>query len=447
MLERNVSLEPIERADIVTEIDSRSSLERSTRHPIGRSCAQPGGGLPSWIVVVIAASGGLVVANLYYAQPLLHAISIAFDSPPSSTGLLITATQFGFAAGLVMLVPLGDLLERRRMILILLLLSSIALSVSALAPSLTVLELSAIAVGTTSVVAQVLVSFVATVATEQHRGRMVGQTMSGLLLGIVLARTVSGALAQLAGWRSIYWAAAGAMLVMSLLLARVLPRLQPQLQLGYGTLLHSVAVLFKQEPVLRRRSFYGATSFAAFSVLWTNLAFLLSKAPYHYDTVEIGLFGLAGATGATCASLAGRLTDRGHARVTTIVFLSASTGAFLLLLWGRELLIPLIVGIVLLDLGVWGAQVTNQSLIYRLRPQAQSRITTIYMTSYFIGGAIGSAASTAVYSAAGWRAACMLGMFFGLIAIAFWATELRRLGNYYELLTPKSKPRRVQRSL
>jgi len=420
--------------------------ESKNDHP-KNNYAQPGAGLPNWVVIVIAASGGLVVANLYYAQPLLHAIATQFHTTPTSAGLLVTATQLGFAIGLMLLVPLGDLVERRRMVLTLLLLSSISLIISGISPSLMVLELSAVAVGTTSVVAQVLVSFVATVATEKSRGAMVGRTMSGLLLGIVLARTISGALAQLAGWRSIYWVAAAAMLAMVLLLARTLPHLTPQLKVGYGRLLHSVGSLLREEPILRRRSFYGATSFAAFSVLWTNLAFLLSKPPYRYSTVEIGLFGLAGATGATCASIAGRLTDQGHARLTSVVFFAASTGAFGLLIWGKELLIPLIAGIILLDLGVWGAQVTNQSLIYRLRPQAQSRVTTIYMTSYFIGGAVGSASSAALYDSFGWDAACLLGAFFGLVAIAFWATEHRRLGNYYGRLTPKHRHHRIEQPI
>lgn len=403
------------------------------------SYAKPGAGLPNWIVVIIAAAGGLVVANLYYVQPLLHAISIDFRTTPAAAGLLVTTSQLGFAAGLMLLVPLGDLVERRRMVLALLVLSAVALAAFAMSPSLILLEMLAVAIGATSVVAQVLVSFVATVSTEENRGAMVGRTMSGLLLGIVLARTISGALAQVAGWRSIYWTAAAAMLAMALLLGYVLPRLQPQFKHGYRRLLHSVVALFLEEPVLRRRSLYGATSFAAFSVLWTNLAFLLSGAPYHYDTIEIGMFGLAGATGALCASVAGKLTDQGHARIASIVFFSTTTLAFGLLALGGTSLLALLAGIILVDLGVWGAQVSNQSLIYRLRPHAQSRITTIYMTSYFIGGAIGSATSAILYTKEGWIATCVLGAAFGLIAIIFWLAERHSLGDYYSQLTPVHK--------
>ncbi|MHB8263787.1 MAG: MFS transporter [Acidimicrobiales bacterium] len=471
------------------DMETRQS---SKRHIFFRnvSYAKPGAGLSNWLVVTIAAAGGLVVANLYYVQPLLHAISVEFNTTPAAAGLLVTTTQAGFAAGLLLLVPLGDLVERRRMIIVLLVLSAAALAAFAISPSLILLVMLAVAIGTTSVVAQVLVSFVATVSTEKSRGAMVGWTMSGLLLGIVLARTISGALAQVAGWRSIYWAAAVAMLALALILGHVLPRLQPQFKLrgsadrraglatpqgshcgvvvvshgfppppctarlderlpspaclsaeplGYRQLLHSVVVLFIEEPVLRRRSLYGATSFAAFSVLWTNLAFLLSGAPYHYNTIEIGLFGLAGATGALCASVAGKLTDRGHARIASITFFAATTLAFGLLALGRTSLIALVAGVILVDLGVWGAQVSNQSLIYRLRPHAQSRITTIYMTSYFIGGAIGSATSAILYAKEGWIATCALGSAFGLIAIVFWLLERHHLGDYYAKLTPVQK--------
>ncbi len=401
--------------------------------------AQHGAGLPNWLVIIIAAAGGLTVANVYYVQPLLHDIAVEFHTTSATAGMLVTATQFGFAIGILLLLPLGDLVERKRMIILLLVLSSVTLAVFSLSPSLAPLEMIAVGIGATSVVAQVLVSFVATVSTVHNRGAMVGRTMSGLLLGIVLARTVSGALAQAAGWRSVYWIAAVAMLIMALLLWSVLPRLRPQLDIGYHRLLHSVFVIFREEPILRRRSLYGAVSFAAFSVLWTNLAFLLSGAPYHYDTIEIGLFGLAGAAGSTCASIAGKLTDNGHGRMASVVFFSFTTLAFALLALPLTSLVPLLAGIILLDLGVWGAQVSNQSLIYRLRHHAEGRVTAIYMASYFIGGTIGSAASAVLYEKEGWLADCALGAFFGLIAIIFWLTETRRLGDYYSRLTPVRK--------
>ncbi len=400
------------------------------------SYVNPNDGLPGWLVIMIAAVGGLAVANLYYVQPLLHAISVEFKTTTAVAGLLVTMNQIGFAGGLLLLVPVGDLVERRRMILVFLLLSSAALAAFAISPNLNLLEIFAVTIGVTSITAQILVSFVATVSTEQSRGAMVGRTMSGLLLGIVLARTASGALAQVAGWRSIYWTASAAMLAMSLLLGYVLPRLRPQITIGYHRLLHSVMVLFLEEPILRWRSLYGAVSFAAFNVLWTNLAFLLSGSPYHYNTVEIGLFGLAGAAGSLCASIAGKLTDRGYARIASIIFFSTTTLSFGLLALGKTSLLLLLAGIILLDLGVWGAQVSNQSLIYRLRPNAQSRITTVYMTSYFIGGAVGSSSSALLYAKEGWDATCALGAAFGFVAIVFWLSEHRRLGNYYARLTP-----------
>jgi predicted MFS family arabinose efflux permease len=427
------------------DIDDEELIQESNKSPkrkiSSRNVAyvEHGAGLSNWLVAIIAVATGLTAANVYYVQPLLHDIAVEFKTTTAAAGMLVTATQFGFAVGILLLLPLGDLVERKRMIILLLILSSAVLAVSGVSPSLGPLEMIAIAIGTTSVVAQVLVSFVATVSTVQNRGAMVGRTMSGLLLGIVLARTASGALAQVAGWRSVYWIAAIAMLAMALLLGSVLPRLRPQLDIGYRRLLHSVVVIFREEPVLRRRSLYGAVSFAAFSVLWTNLAFLLSGAPYHYNTMEIGLFGLAGATGAACASIAGKLTDKGHARISSVTFFSSTTLAFALLALGRASLVPLLAGIILLDLGVWGTHVSNQSLIYRLRHHAEGRITAIYMTSYFVGGTVGSAASALLYAKEGWLADCALGAAFGLIAIIFWLTEIRRLGDYYSRLTPVKK--------
>lgn len=382
--------------------------------------------LPRRLVLVFAVACGLVVANLYYAQPVLDTIAREFHSSVGTVGLIVTLTQIGYAAGLLFVVPLGDLLNRRRLVITVLTGTALALAAAALSSSIAALAAISLAIGVTSVVVQVLIPFAAALAPDAERGRVVGMVMSGLLLGVLLARTFSGLVAQVAGWRAIYWLAAMLMLVLIGVLWRELPR-DPQhsVTLSYGQLLRSVGRLVVEEPVLRRRSIYGALCFAAFSVLWTTIAFLLAQPPYRYGEATIGLFGLAGAAGALCASFAGRLADRGWARITTGTFIFLALVSFGLLALGGHLLILLILGVVVLDLGIQGTQVTNQSEIYRLRPEARSRITTAYMVAYFVGGSIGSATAALVYDQSGWLGACLLGAAYIVIAFLLWLTEFR----------------------
>lgn len=377
------------------------------------------------LVFVFAVATGMVVANLYYAQPLLAAIARQFHASAAQVGLIVTLTQAGYALGLLLVVPLGDLLDRRRLIVTVLVATAISLAVAALAPSLVVLVVAALAIGLTSCVAQVMVPFAASLATDAQRGRVVGRVMSGLLIGVLLARTVSGLISQVTSWRIVYGAAALFMLALIAVLWHELPRARVTASLSYGRLLRSVATIAAEEPVLRRRAAYGALTFAAFSVLWTSIAFLLSRPPYGFGEAVIGLFGLVGVAGATAASFAGSLADRGLARIATGAFLLLTLLSFALIAIGAHSLLALIAGIVLLDLGAQGTQVTNQSEIYRLRPEARSRITTAYMVCYFIGGAVGSAAAATLYSLAGWMAVALLGAGFMLAAMALWLTELR----------------------
>ena len=369
------------------------------------------------LTVLLAVACGLVVANLYYAQPLLHVLATSFGTSSSTAASIVTATQLGYAAGLLLLVPLGDLTERRRLVTGLLLVVALALLGSAAATGVVLFEIAAVAVGVTSVVAQILVPLAADLARPARRGRVVGAVMSGLLLGILLARTASGLLEAVVGWRGVYLLAAVAMVVLSVVLLVTLPRSVPNAVGGYGSLLRSTIALFRGEVVLRRRAAFGALGFAAFSVLWTTLAFLLSGPPYRYSSAVIGLFGLAGAAGAVCASFAGRLADRGFARRATAMFALAVLVAFILIALGRQSLAALLAGIVVLDIGVQGMQITNQSLIYRLRGDARSRINSAYMTCYFLGGSAGSAAAGAAYQLGGWRGVCLLGGVLGLAMV------------------------------
>jgi predicted MFS family arabinose efflux permease len=375
------------------------------------------------LVLLLAVASGATVANLYYAQPLLDVIARDLGVGSTAAGLLVTASQIGYAAGLVLLVPLGDLLDRRHMVSWMLLVTAAALGVAAVAPSFAVLALAIGVIGVTSVVAQVLVPLASTLAPEHERGQVVGNVMSGLLLGILLARTASGLIAELGGWRLVYVIAAVLMLALAVVLARALPETPPATDLSYRALLRSVGALVRDEPALRRRMAYGALGMASFSVLWTAVAFLLSKAPYDYSEGTIGLFGLAGLVGAGAAQGAGRLADRGHTQAATGTFLATIALSWGLLALGRTSLAALIAGVILLDLGIQGQHILNQSTVYQLRSDARSRVTTAYMSCNFLFGAAGSAAASVAWSAGGWGAVSGLGLGLAAVGLVLWALE------------------------
>jgi predicted MFS family arabinose efflux permease len=369
-------------------------------------------------VAVIAVATGAVVANLYYAQPVLHEVAHDFHSGPGPASLIITGTQIGYAAGLLLVVPLGDLFARRILVVRIFGVAVVALLGCALAPSLLIFGLASFAVGCASVAGQVMIPFAADLAPPERRGRVVARIMTGLLLGILMARTVSGLVAQWAGWRAIYWLSAALMVLFALILWRALPDESPRPRQSYGRLVGSSLRLLVDEPVLRRRAWHGACGFACFSVLWTTIAFLLSGSPYHYSEAVIGLFGLVGAAGVLAANLAGKLADADRHMASTVVAGILLTGSFGVLWFGRTALTALLVGIIVLDIGTQGMQITNQAIIYALRPDARSRINSAYMVCYFVGGALGSLAAGSAYAARGWSGVCLLGAGLGLLSCA-----------------------------
>jgi predicted MFS family arabinose efflux permease len=379
--------------------------------------------LSSRLVLLLAVACGAAVANLYYAQPLLSTIARDFGTSDGTAGLLVTASQVGYAIGLVLLVPLGDLLERRRLITGVLVVTALALAATAAAPSFDLLAAALLVVGVTSVVAQILVPLASTLAGESERGRVVGKVMSGLLIGILVARTASGLLAELGGWRLVFGVSAGLMIVLTIVLRASLPEVRPTTDLSYPALLRSVARLVVEQPTLRVRMVYGALQMGQFSVLWTTIAFLLAGRPYHYSEGTIGLFGLVGLAGALAAQVAGRMADRGHHHRATGVFFATMLASWAAIAAGRTSLAALIVGIAVLDLGVQGAQITSQSVIYALEPAARSRLTTAYMTAVFASAAISSAAASAIYDAGGWGAVSTLGAALAGAGVAVWALE------------------------
>lgn len=371
----------------------------------------------------MALGCGVSVGNLYYAQPLLAAIANSLHVGYGEAGLVVTLAQVGYVLGLMLLVPLGDLIRRRRLVVGVLVLTCASLAATALAPTLTVLDVAITAVGVSTVVPQILVPFAAELAPEEQRGRVVGTVMSGLLIGVLLARTVSGVLAELGTWRVAFYAAAVAMLLLAGLLRRELPDAPPSSQLPYHRLLGSIWEIARSEPIIRWRSLYGGLGFACFSVLWTSIAFLLAGAPFHYGPGLIGLFGLLGAGGAMMASVAGRLADRGLTRPSTGLLFTLLSASFGLLALGRSDLLPLILGIVALDLSVQGIHILNQATIYTRRPDSRGRVTTIYMVSYFVGGAIGSAVTATLYASSGWEAVCGFGAAIAAGGLLAWALE------------------------
>lgn len=378
-------------------------------------------GISRRLVLLLAVACGAAVASLYYAQPLLHTLGSAFGVSDGTAGLLVTVTQVGYVIGLTLLVPIGDLRERRGLISATLVVTAAALAAAAAAPSIAVFAAAILVVGLTSVVAQVIVPMSSSLAAQPERGRVVGTVMSGLLIGILLARTVSGLIAAALGWRVVFVLAAIGMLALAATLRRALPKVAPTTELSYGALLRSVLVLVREEPVLRQRMILGALTFGCFSTLWTSLAFLLAGAPYNYGNAVIGLFGLAGVAGAAAASVVGRLADRGHGSAASTVSILVLLGSWAALAAGRSSVLVLIIGIAVLDLGAQGLHISNQSAIYALRPDARSRLTTAYMVSYFVGGAVLSAATSSLYAGDGWSGVCVLGAVTAALALATWA--------------------------
>lgn len=377
-------------------------------------------GLSPALILLMSVATGLAVASNYYAQPLLDTIARAFNLSASSAGFIVTAAQLGYAAGLLFLVPLGDMFERRMLIVSMTLLAAGGMLITASSQSLTMMIIGTALTGLFSVVAQILVPLAATLASPEMRGKVVGTIMSGLLLGILLARTVAGLLASLGGWRTVYWVASVLMVVMALALWRGLPKVKQENHLNYPQLLASVFSLFTQDKLLRTRALLGCFTFANFSILWTSMAFLLAAPPFNYSEGVIGLFGLAGAAGALGARPAGGLADKGKSHMTTTAGLVLLLLSWAAIWYGHVSVLALIVGILVLDLTVQGVHITNQTVIYRVKPEARNRLTAGYMTSYFIGGAAGSLISASAWQHAGWTGVCAIGAIMAVLNLLVW---------------------------
>jgi predicted MFS family arabinose efflux permease len=374
----------------------------------------PSSSLSFGMTLVMAIACGLAAANIYYNQPILGIMESAFPAQATVIGLVPTATQLGFAVGLLLLVPLGDRFDRRRLILIQLAALALSLAATAVAPDAWSLVVSSVLVGATSSVAQQIVPFAAELAEPNRRGTTIGIVMSGLLCGILLGRVLAGAVGDHYGWRAMFWLGFFLAVAVGLLLAPVLPRSRPKTRESYGALLKSLAILWREEPELRRATVIQGCLFGSFSALWTILALQLD-ARYHLGAEIAGLFGIIGAVGVLFAPIAGRIADRrGPHAVIGLGSVIMLTSWVVFAVWG--MIAGLIVGVLLLDFSEQGALVSNQHIIYALRPEARNRLNTIFMGGTFLGGAVGSAGTSLARQFGGWTAVCTFGA--ALVAIA-----------------------------
>jgi predicted MFS family arabinose efflux permease len=383
--------------------------------------------LPASLVLLLAGASAFSVANVYYAQPLLDAIAHDFNISLASVGIVITATQLGCALALLLVVPLGDLINRHRLLAIQQLLLMAALCVVGWANSSALLLAGMLLVGLLgTAMTQGLIAFAATLAAPHERGRVVGAAQGGVVLGLLLARTLSGSLADIGGWRAVYFFSAAVTLILLPVLSRLLPTPRtPPSSLSYPALLHSMLALLLRDRTLQIRGMLALLMFGAFSIFWSALVLPLSQAPFNFSHSVIGAFGLVGAVGALAAVRAGHLADRGLGQVASGVCLLLLVLAWLPLGMLGYGLAWLVAGIVLLDLAGQAIHVLNQSMIFSAHPQAHSRLVGGYMLFYAVGSGLGAFASTHVYAVAGWSGVCWLGAGVSLVALLFWWLTLR----------------------
>lgn len=397
--------------------------------PCARAPAAAPARMAPALVWLFALACGLSVANVYYAQPLLDAVAREFGFAESAVGIVVTATQAGCALALLLLVPVGDLMDRRRLILAQLLLLAVALGAVSLAGTRAALLAGMLAVGLLgTAMTQGLIAFAATLAAPDERGRVVGAAQGGVVTGLLAARALAGVLADLAGWRAVYATSGVLALLLFAVLVRRLPRqaIAPA-RLGYARLLGSMFVLLLGERTLQIRGVLAMLMFAAFSAFWTTLVLPLSAPPHAMSHTAIGAFGLVGAAGALAAARTGRLADRGLGQRTTGVALVLLLACWLPLALAPQSLWLLVAGVLVLDLAGQAIHVTNQSLVFRVRPEAHGRLVGCYMLFYALGSGAGAIASTHVYARAGWSGVCVLGAVISLAALVFWALTLRAM--------------------
>ncbi|MFC4168606.1 MFS transporter [Teichococcus aestuarii] len=394
----------------------------------------PAAGAPAWLTSLLALACGLIVANIYYAQPLIGPIAAELGLSPGAAGLIVTMTQIGYGAGLLLVVPVADLLENRRLALAVMGLGALGLAGAAMAGQPAAFLAASLVIGLGSVSVQILVPYAAHLAPERKRGQVVGNVMSGLLLGIMLARPVASLVADWLSWRAVFALSAGLMLALGLVLRLAMPPRHPREPgaapgLRYGTLLRSMGRLALGSPTLRRRALYQASLFSAFSLFWTVVPLLLAGPEYRFSQSGIALFALAGVAGAVAAPIAGRVADRGWVRPATGLAMLAVALSFplthLAAPGGGTGLGLLLAAAVLLDFGVSANVVLGQRVIFALGAEYRARLNGLYMATFFLGGALGSALGGWSYAAGGWPLASGIGLALPALGLLYYATERR----------------------
>jgi len=377
--------------------------------------------LTLWIMTIAT---GLVVANLYYNQPLLEDIAHTFNISRAKAGQISMLTQIGYATGMLFLIPLGDMFKRKRLMVIVFAFIVLALLLTASAQSITVLMLASFLLGAASMIPQLLVPMAAHLAKPEERGKKIGVVMSGLLIGILLSRTVSGYIGQYFGWRTVFYMAAGLMLVIWLLIGLLLPEVEPDYKGSYQQLMSSMLHLVKRHPKLRLAAFRGALCFACFSAFWTTIVFLL-KQNFNMGSAVAGEFGLVGAFGAVAAGLMGRLSDKMDAYKLSGFTLALVLVSFVVFYFSSHSIIGLVIGVIILDMGVQATHISNQAIIFALAPEARNRINTVYMVTYFIGGAVGTFLATQIWKYYQWNGVCAIGAALSIITLIVHFTTHR----------------------
>ena len=377
-------------------------------------------------ILIMAICTGLIVANIYYCQPLLVLISKSFGIPGSVGGRIAFLTQAGYALGLLFFVPLGDKVERRSQIVWMAAFAVGALVLAACSPSLLCLEIASVLIGATSVIPQLILPLAAHLADPSRTGKVIGSIMSGLLIGILLSRTLSGFIGDWLGWRGMFWVAAGISFLLLLIMQFSFPVSKPGFTGSYGSLMRTLLTLIREQPLLREAAAINALAFATFGMFWTTMVLHLSGPPFQFSSHLIGLFGLAAAAGALAAPLVGGAADKRNPRIAIGYGLALLLLSFVLLYVGANTVSGMIAGIVLLDLAMQGIHVSNQSRVYALIPTARNRLNTVYMTVSFIGTSLGSAIGLFAWKKGAWPAVCLTGVLLTLAAFLVYGLTYRK---------------------
>ncbi|WP_160677809.1 MFS transporter [Clostridium sp. C8-1-8] len=370
------------------------------------------------MILVMAMACGITVANLYYIQPLLAEIAKEFNVTQVSIGFVAMLTQIGYAIGMLLLLPLADIKEKRSLIVLMLFCAAAALTLMSFSFNVTVLAIASFLVGFTSVVPQLIVPLASQLSKPEERGKTIGNVMSGLLIGILISRTFSGLLGKYFGWRVVYVIAVIMMLTLAFFLRKLIPVGLPVSKIKYKELFKSMLYFIKTEPVLREAALNGASMFAAFSIFWTSLSFLLASYHYKMGSDAAGLFGLVGVTGALAAPVVGRIADKRSPKFTIGIGMIIVVAAYICFYIFGFKLIGLVIGVILLDLGVQSCQISNQARVHAISEEARNRVNTVFMVSYFLGGSIGSFVGAYSYSHFGWYGVCTAGLITQGIALA-----------------------------